>query len=334
MKSVIIILLINILFFISANILAQEEKYLLNTRGELVPVSVVEKYVKPQYNDNLKRNIFGDVLFDPNDLEDTLSYRDFFPATGSQNFGFFGQAVMIQWFVAPADMRIVAAGVMCVSKDSANTQAALKLVKFAWTLDEISTIETPINLGYYEAVSGGGWFEITAYLDNPDRTGPWVDVTGNGLTSPFGHDLWSNNGVGIPFVPVIDAGTIPENYNWVDMDILFEPEVLRFDVIGVSTRNSSPYYYTPGLGDPHSRIGWYAAENAITGLPPAFKFYIDGRFIPPPFNSDEGWWTREYTWDFVLAVVLTGDVPPSINSYTIIPSGIVSGPLIIDANIT
>ena len=46
MKSVIIILLINILFFISANILAQEEKYLPNTSGEVIPVSDVEKYAK------------------------------------------------------------------------------------------------------------------------------------------------------------------------------------------------------------------------------------------------------------------------------------------------
>ena len=375
MKSLIILLLINILFFISANILAQEKKYPLNTRGEVIPVSDVEKNVKPKHddnlsrniigdtemkekkeekvyylhngkfipkekadnyekpvhNDNLNRNIFGDIYLSPDDLEDTLGYRQYFFSPNS-NFGFFGQNIMIQWFEAPADMRILSVGMMCVAKDDTTTAASVKLVKFDWTMDEISNFpwsSAGVYLGYYEAV-GGGFSQITAYLDDPERTGGWVDSSGVGYDSPFGHDLWSDNGVGIPFVPIVDEINPPENYNWIDMDILFEPEVLRFDVIGVSTKNLDPIPVTPGEPEPPNRIGWYANQN--TGLGGTFKFYEGGRLVP---GMDFGWWARDFIWDYVMAVVMTSIPQPlEIVYFTQLGTTISTEPRLVEAEIT
>jgi hypothetical protein len=304
---------------------ADKVYYLHN--GKFTPKEVVQKHKKPQHNDNLNRNIFGDILLSPDDAPDTLGYRDFFSPPPNSNFGFFGQDRMIQWFEAPADMRIISAGVMCVAKDDTTTAAGLKLVEFAWTVDQIQNqVPFPTYLGYYEA-TGNSYNDATAYLDDPDRTGGWVDSTGLGLDSPFGNDLWSDAGVGFPFVPVVDAAA--ENYNWVDMDILFEPEVNRFDVIGVATRNLDPIMVTAAEPNPPNRIGWFADD--LTGLGGTFKFYQGGRIDPP---NDFGWWAREFIWDYVLAVVLTGDVPPDIDSVTTLTGTISNDPRTIDAYIT
>ena len=299
-----------------------EKIYWMNTRGEFVPLEVVQKYQKPQYNDNLKRNIFGDILFNPNDTEDTLSYRAFFDPVSNFNFGFFGIDRMTQFFRAPADMTIIAAGVMCVAKDVVDTQTSLKLVKFAWDLDEISTITEASWLGYYEA-TGNGYNDVTAYLDDPDITGGWTDAAGNAATSPFGDDLWSDGGVGFPFDPQINPSPLTDlTYDWVQMNILFEPDVLAGDIIGVSTKNLHPTMDA-------ERVGWYAAQS--TGLPLAFKFYANGRLDP---GVDFGWWQRDFTWDFVLAVLITGDTPPDIISFTEVATTLDTGPQTVDAFIT
>ena len=85
----------------------------------------------------MNRNIFGDIYLSPDDLADTLGYRQYFTSPNS-NFGFFGQDIMIQWFKAPTDMQILSVGMMCVAKDDTTTAASVKLVKFDWTMDEIS----------------------------------------------------------------------------------------------------------------------------------------------------------------------------------------------------
>jgi Secretion system C-terminal sorting domain len=314
--TIMIVTIISILFTDFSN--SQDNRYLMNSKGEFIPLSKLKNYTPPKHRDNLKRNIFGDVLFDPNYVQDTISYRQYFAPTNF-NFGYFGQDRMVQWFVAPADMIIISAGVMCVAKDNADTQVELKLVKFAWTLDEISAIETATNLGYYEA-TGNGYNDITAYLDDPDRTGDWVDVTGNGLTSPFGSDVWSDSGVGYQFTPVVDINA--ENYNWVQMNNFFEPEVLLNDIIGVSVKNSHHIM-------DEERVGWYAAQS--TGLPLAFKFYANGRLEP---GVDIGWWARDFTWDFALVVELVSTpLSPVIVGYTKLGTTLSTEPRLVEAEV-
>lgn len=321
---------------------SKEKVYYLHN-GKFTPKEVVENYKKPKHNDNLNRSRFGDVYLSPDDLADTLGNKQFYPPDYlGFNFGMFGQDRMIQWVVAPADMRIVSVGMMCVEKDdTANGSASIKLVEFAWTMEQIEDVRVidPAGqyIGYYEA-DGNGYNDATAYLEDPDITGGWVDSSGLGLTSPFGNDIWSDGGVGFPFTPFLDLdwadGTCRtpdcmDEYNWVNMDILFEPEVDRFDIIGISTKNLDPTMAEPPAADPLNRIGWYAGNEDLN-LPPAFKFYQGGRNSP----TDFGWWARAWTWDYVLAVVLTGDTPPDINSYTQLASTISHDPRTIAANIT
>jgi len=308
---------------IEMNVEKEGKVYYLHN-GKFTPKEVVDNYKKPHHNDNLKRNVFGDIYLSPDDTPDTLGYRHLFSPPPNSNFGFFGQDRMIQWFVAPADMRIISAGVMCVAMDDTTTSAELKLVMFDWTADEIANlVDFPTRLGWYVA-EANGYNDITAYLDDPDRTGDWVDTSGLGVRSPFGNDLWSDGGEGFAFVPVIDVDA--NIYNWIPMSLLGEPEVFRFDVIGVSTKNLSPTMDV-------DRIGWFADDG--TGLGGAFKFYTNGRSIAPPAaDSDEGWWAREFIWDYVLAVVLTGDTPPDINDFTKLPTTLDTGPRTVDADIT
>lgn len=298
---------------------AENVYYLHN--GKFTPKKVVEKHKQPIHKDNLKRNIFGDILLSPDDAADTLGYKDLW-LTGVR-FGFEGEDRMVQWFVAPADMRLISAGVMCVNNDDTSA-ASLKLVEFAWTYDELeNNVPFPTHLGYYEA-TGNGFKDATAYLDDPDRTGGWVDSTGLGLGSPFGNDLWSDGGLGFPFTPLPAASPYDTPYIWVDFSVLGEPEVLRDDIIGVSTKNLRPIQ-----GD-EVFIRWYASDLTTLGIPGTFKYYSNERLAP----GDHGWWAREFTWDFLLAVVLTGDVPPAIDSVTTFTGTISNDPRTVTAYIT
>jgi len=112
-------------------------------------------------------------------------------------------------------------------------------------------------------------------------------------------------------------------YVWIDFGILGYPEVERFDIIGVSTKNLRPIQ-----GD-EVFIRWYASDLTTLGMPGTFKYYSNERN-----GNDFGWWAREFTWDYLLAVVLTGDTPPDINSYTQFQTTISNDPRIVDADIT
>ena len=73
MKAVVSLLFILSFLFISTTF-AQENLYLMNPRGEVIPVSALKNYTPPKHKDNLKRNLFGDVLINPNNTQDTISY--------------------------------------------------------------------------------------------------------------------------------------------------------------------------------------------------------------------------------------------------------------------
>ncbi len=276
-------------------------------RNEVQPID--KNAVRDHFND------FNNIT----DLDKVLFYE--MPPTGNANFGFFGQDWMVQWFEAPADMIIRRAGVNCIAKDADDLGAELKLVKLAWSKDDIQNIGVK-NLGYYPA-DGNGFNDITAFLDNLDRTGDWVEVNGNGV-SPFAEDLWSDFGFGAPITPT-PSGAV-NVWEWVNMNLLgFEPTVSRGDIIGVAVKNTSATLD----GD---RIGWLASDNpGVTG----FKFYANGRLITGgPGVGDPGWWSRSYTWDFALDVTLTGDVPPDISDVTVLPTTIETTDRDVSATIT
>ena len=157
---------------------------------------------------------------------------------------------------------------------------------------------------------------LHAFLDNADRTGPWHAVV-EGDPEPFGADIWSDGGYGAPSVP----DDLLEDYQWINTDILFEPTVGANEIFGI-TFNST---YTDM--DVRS-IGFFA--GTLAGIP-GWKYYANGRL---DIGVDFGWWAREYTWDFLVAVDIIGDPPPTIVSVTQLASGLDQGPYTVDANIT
>jgi hypothetical protein len=243
---------------------------------------------------------------------DTLEIR---PIGGiwNSNFGYEGQDYMIQWFVAPADMDILACGFAPSEPEDEGVinNVELKIIGINWTEEECrAATATAHYLGYYEA-EGNGKHDITALWNNLDRTGDWVDM-GNAPTSPFAEteeDIWSDGGLGAPFQ--FDEATVPDypayQYFWAEMmDLGYNPSLSEGDVFGVVLYNVGG-----SVGD-QVRAGVWATSDLSFG---GFKYYSDGRNVTGP-EGDFGWWGREYAWDIVVAVDLTGDRAPAISNVT------------------
>ncbi len=231
---------------------------------------------------------------------------------------------MVQWFEAPADMIINAAGYNTNAVEVSGSGAELKLVTLAWTKEQIlANGEEPAYWGYYEATDNS-YNSITAFEDNADRTGDWVDIESSGEGSPFGPDLWSNSGVGVPVTP--EPTDAINEWDWVEMMTLGEkPTVKRGDIIGVAMKNTSTKM-------DEERIS-FLATNTL-GIP-GFKFYTNGRLVSGgPGVGDPGWWSRKYTWDFALDVTITGDAPPSYENVTHFESTFSTDERIVSATIT
>jgi len=307
--------IISVFFLLFTNLSAQKNLILrsdgaqFKNYGQLYSSEVLP--FNPQKNKKAVRQFYEDnnTLTDCNDI---LFYQ--FPIDAGANFGFFGQDWFVQWFEAPADMTINRAGFNVNAVDAEGLTVALKLVTVNWTRPQIvSASET--SLGYYPA-EGNGFGNATAFFDNPDRTGDWVDLTGNGTAPPFGDDLWSDSGNGINS-EAIPSGSV-NVYQWTDMSVLGNnPIVPEGSLVGVAVKNNS----TTLDGD---RVGMLAS-NAL-GIP-GFKFYASGR-------SPAGWWIRYYTWDFALDVTITGDAHPDINSYDILPTTLSTADRTVNADIS
>jgi len=246
---------------------------------------------------------------------DTLKTRNIPGGAWNSNFGYEGQDWMIQWYVAPADLDVVAAG-FAPSEPAAGeapNNIQVKIVKMAWTEAELRAITDDARyLGWYVA-DGNGKHDKSALMDNPDVTGTWVDAgEGHASTSPFGADAWSDYGVGAPKQVTEDdvaSSYNNPNYLWVDMDLLgFRPSFLQGEVFGVAVYNAGG-----SVGDV-TRAGVFANIDLGVG---AFKFYSDGR-LTTGAAGDHGWWARMYSWDIIAAVDLTGDRAPKIMDFDIL----------------
>jgi hypothetical protein len=277
---------------------------------EVQTLHINKKAIRQAFKDNNNLTDLDKVLFYP------------FPSGGNSNFGFFGQDWFVQWFVAPADMTINRAGFNVNAVDNPGYSVALKLVTVNWTKDQLENLGETL-WGYYEA-DGNGFNDITAFQDNSDITGSYVDVEGSGAGSPFGADLWSDFGFGASSEPV-PSGAV-NTYQWTDMSLLgSNPQVMRGDIIGVAVQNSQTTLDA-------DRIGMLA-----TTLPGTygFKFYTNGRLVSGgPGVGDCGWWSRAYTWDFALDVTLTGDIPPDVNSYDHLPTTLSTADRTVNADIS
>ncbi len=222
--------------------------------SEVLPVNIKKskKAIKQYFEDNNTLTDFNHILFNQ------------FPIGGIANFGFFGQDWLVQWFEAPADMIINRAGFNINTVDASGLTVALKLVTVNWTKSQIESAGEK-SWGYYQA-DGNGFGNATAFLDNSDRTGGWVDLDGNGMEPPFGADIWSDSGNGTISEP-IPSGTV-NVYQWTDMSTLGNiPTITKGSLVGVAVKNTSQTLDS-------DRIGMFA--TSLLGIP-GFKFYANGR---------------------------------------------------------
>jgi hypothetical protein len=265
---------------------------------------------------------------------DTLSIRAL-GGTWNSNFGYEGQDYLIQWFVAPADMDILACGFSPSEPDLTDDRSvniSLKIVGITWTEQEIRDVTgTAHYLGFYRA-EGNGKHDITALWNNLDRTGDWVDTVGNAPTSPFAEtidDIWSDEGLGYPFtITGGEGGMVPDypayTYYWAQMEDLFVPSVSEGEVFGVVLYNNGGT-----VGDVTRAANWASSSLPFGG----FKYYSDGRNTTGA-NGDFGWWGREYAWDIVVAVDLTGDRAPAISGVTQLATTVSTQARTVEATVT
>lgn len=259
---------------------------------------------------------------------DTLGYaRDY---NFNTDFGFYGQDVMMQYFVAPADMTIKGIGFSC-SDDSGTVNGAdvsIRLIKLNWTWEKLDSINSELYLGYYPSTDSfnnadyfgedaiGNWQDSTKGVY---PTPPWTDNADPTLNT-FDYDLWSDSGKGINVTPIKQESA--ENYQWIDTDILgFEPVVQAGEVFAVVIKHTGQ-----NLGE--DRIGFWASnEPGFLG----WKYYASDRITP---NYGLGWWVRQYTWDFAVAVDLGPGPRIFIGNITELKTTADTGPRTVQATIT
>ncbi len=257
--------------------------------------------------------------------------------TWNTNFGFFGQDVFLQFFEAPADLIIKAAGfaVTDVTGVAAGSNVSVRLIRTNWSLDQFKAFAGKnFWAGYYEA-AGDGFNGVDFFGE--EATGPWVDKTANGdiplppwadnvdpASNTFDYDLWSDGGFGWPVTPELSDDAL--DYQWVEMSSLgFEPEVSEGEVFCVVIIHN-------GVNLDADRLGFFADQTV--GMP-GWKYYENGRTSPGPLpTGDPGWAVRAYTWDFAVAVDLVGDRAPVISDVTSLGTTIDQGPRVVEATIT
>ena len=269
-----------------------QNRAVLKPSGEIISASKtttsldIKSEKKEKERNNLNSLESVTYLKNINGMNDTLRYFGYGEANSS--FGIFGQDWLLQWFIAPADMVISSIGISIADISDTNVQLEVKLVKLNWKKSDLQSIGEK-HLGYYPA-AGNGNNNITAFLDNPDRTGDWVDVSGLGLTNPFAEDVWSDSGKGTIISPILK--TAEQNYQWIQMNQSNSVVIVgKGEIIGVAVRNLSSTTDS-------TRVGISAGIlNNYNG----FKFYSNGRLQP---GNDFGWWSLGYTFDFALAVDL------------------------------
>ncbi len=301
------IFLIVLLF--SASFHYSQSGAILTPDSKLIPVDgnvreVIEgTKLIPHYGKHIKNVIVSGKPSYSKETYDTLSVFEQLNLARNVNFGFFSQDIMVQWYVAPADMYIKAIGFTVLDASGFENGDYLKLllVKTDLTEEEIKGLLVngePTCLGHYASDS---------YMNDKAPfpwwgSGEWIPCT-EGIPEIWTEDIWSDFGDGYPITEVQTSGD-EIVYNWVVLNdaLGYEPELItRGEVFGIAIQHGG---LNPAQPD-EERIGFIANK---VGVPhPGFKYYSMGR------NTDDGnWWSREYTWDFVAAVEFLFVPPPRI----------------------
>ena len=288
-----------LLFFLAVSSSAQN-RAVLKASGDIISTHETQPSLnlKQEKKDKQRSHVLTNSipLRNVNGMSDTLKY--FAINEANTNFGIFGQDWVLQWFIAPVDMYIPSIGISIAEIADTNVLLEVKLVKLNWKKADLQSIGEQ-HFGYYPA-AGNGNNNITAFLDNPDRTGDWVDASGLGLTSPFAKDIWSDSGKGVIIKPILK--TAERQYQWIKLETLGDsPVVQAGTIVGLAVRNLSST-------NDSVRVG--ISSGTYSGGYTGFKFYSNGR---NQSGIDLGWWSRAFTFDFALEVELGEGCWPFIN---------------------
>jgi Secretion system C-terminal sorting domain len=288
---------------------------------EVIPLNKWEKsrMQRMHQNKNIIRNSSNSD--NPLNLLDTL----FIVPDGAlfaTRFGMYGQDRLVQWFVAPADLYLKEVGFAFRNADTPFPQVEVKIVGFQpnITTEDLEYL-TSSWVGSYEA-TGNGYNDVTAFLDDPDRTGPWTGI--NGHPEVFGNDIWSDLGVGLAFTPFVDSVNLPPVYQFIDLNALGYPDIKAGTIFGVVVKNLHPVANTQVVRLACTTVD--AGNNQFS----LWKFYQAFRLT----TDDRGWWSRDAQTFMAAVIEIYGNTAPDINSFTIIPSDVNLGPFTVDANIT
>ncbi|MCF6269633.1 MAG: hypothetical protein L3J41_07975, partial [Melioribacteraceae bacterium] len=310
-----------VLAFFASFTMAQSERYVLKPSGEkihLKKTSSLKEALETAKITNFKGNVLKSVItpinFTAAGKLDTVNYR----GLGNFNtpFVFYGQDVMFTYFKVEADMTIKGIG-YSNSRDegAANATIDLRLIKLNWTYDELVAAEAPAYQGYYPSV-GDGFNEADYFgeeatgdwivADSAHMLPPWTDNADPALNT-WDYDLWSDGGFAWPTTPSITTSEAPV-YTWLDLEGtgLGTVDVVKGEVFAVVAIHSGTK-----LDDADEQFGFWATDQI--GIP-TWKYYENGRSS----TTEPGWWVRKYTWDFAVAVDITGDTPPKISDVTIL----------------
>jgi Secretion system C-terminal sorting domain len=298
---------------------------------ENIPISKVKNLRSKQISSVTNKAFQSIIPLNPSNLVDTFyTVTDPYNINSyGSNFGFFGQDRMVQWFQAPADLILHEVWFALYSAYAPQANLEVKIVAYqpGITTGDLEFL-TDDWAGWYEA-TGNGYHDATAFFDDPDRTGAWQSVNRN---ETFEHDIWSDGGVGKTITPSdYSTDSVTVTFTHVDLADLGYPDIPAGTIFGIAVKNLAPALNA-------SRVGFRGTTVGTTGANQysLFKYYADANTNAGqcPTLDCYGWWIRDETLSFGAMVEIYGDPPPTVNSWTTIPSDVELGPFTIDANIT
>jgi hypothetical protein len=208
-------------------------------------------------------------------------------------FGFYGQDRMLQWFKAPTDLFLKKVGFAFCGSWSDSIPVELRFIKNNYPEDSLEYLSNK-QYGWYEAL-GNSYNDITAFLDDPDRTGGWFPSPGApDTTEIFGHCVyWPFDCLtGYFFIPEYDS--INVKYQWIDLGPLGYFDIPSGAIFGVALKNTFPV-----LEDGRIEIRGTEVGLGGTNQYSLWKFYAEDG--PQPGTS-YGWWSRDITLAYAIIV--------------------------------
>ena len=215
------------------------------------------------------------------------------------NFAFYGQDRMLQWFKAPSDLYLKKVGFAFCGSSSDSITVELKFIKINYPEDSLQYLSNR-QYGWYEAL-GNGHNNITAFLDDPDRTGNWVpfpdsaEIFEHCVTWPWGCLT------GYPFVSEPDSINI--TYQWFDMSPIGYYYIPTGYIFGVALKNTFPEMLD-------GRIEIRGTSLNSGNQYSLWKFYAEDG--PQPGIS-YGWWSRDITLGYAIIVDKVVSVEDEVN---------------------